>query len=298
MSDSATPAARIVGQTPGAAAVLPWLAVGVLLAWLYGPLTASMVKNWWVDPNYSHGFLVPLVAAYLLWRQRAQLKAAAAGPNPAGLAVVAAGLLMLLAGQLGHEFFLRRLSLIPVLWGLTLLAWGWPVARRTAFALGYLVLMVPLPYVLYDSAAFPLRLLAASLAGGMIRLFGVPVLVEGNVLSLPHVVLDVVDACSGIRSLISLLAAGVILAYLMLPRRWLKFLVVAMVLPTAVFTNAVRVAVAGLLAERWGESMLEGAMHDMVGWVVFMSAFGLLWAFTALLGALGGGKGGSHEPPA
>jgi exosortase len=283
---------------PGAAAVLPWLAVGVLLAWLYGPLLASMVQNWWADPNYSHGFLVPLVSAYLLWRQRAQLKAAAAGPSPAGLAVMAAGLLLLLAGELGHEFFLRRLSLIPVLWGLVLLAWGWPVARRSAFALAYLMLMVPLPYVLYDSAAFPLRLLAASLAGGMIRLMGVPVLVEGNVLHLPHVVMDVVDACSGIRSLISLLAAGVILAYLMLPRRWLKFVVVLLVLPTAVFTNALRVAVAGLLAERWGPSMLEGAMHDMVGWVVFMVAFGLLWAVTALLGALGGGEGGSDEHPA
>lgn len=298
MTDSVTATADGKGRPPGPAEALPWVAVGVLLAWLYGPLTASMVKNWWVDPNYSHGFLVPLVSAYLLWRQRAQLKAAAAGPNPAGLLVVGAGLLLLLAGQLGNEFFLRRLSLIPVLWGLTLLVWGWPVARRAAFALGYLVLMVPLPYVLYDSAAFPLRLLAASLAGGMIRLFGVPVLVEGNVLHLPHVVMDVVDACSGIRSLISLLAAGVILAYLILPRRWLKFVVVLLVLPTAVFTNALRVAVAGLLAERWGEAMLEGAMHDMVGWVVFMAAFGLLWACTALLAALGGDKGGSDEPPA
>ncbi len=279
-------------------AVLPWVAVAVLLVWLYGLLVASMAKNWWIDPNYSHGFLVPLVSAGLLWRQRRQLAAAATGPNPAGLLAIAGAMSMLVVGQLGHEFFLRRLSLIPLLWGLALLAWGWPLARRAAFALAYLVLMVPLPYVIYDSVAFPLRLLAAGLAGWVIRLFGVPVVVEGNMLQLPHVALDVVDACSGIRSLISLLAAGVILAYLMLPNRWAKLLVVLLVLPVAVLTNALRVAVAGVLAEWYGESLLEGAMHDAVGWVVFMSAFGLLWAFTALLRALCKAKGDSHEPQA
>lgn len=287
-----------VQRRPGVVEVLPWVAVGVFLAWLYGPLVASMVKNWWIDPNYSHGFLVPLVSAGLLWRQRRQLAAAALGPNPAGLLVIAGALALLVVGQLGHEFFLRRLSLIPILWGLALLAWGWPVARRASFALAYPVLMVPLPYVIYDSVAFPLRLLAAGLAGGVIRLFGVPVVVEGNMLQLPHVALDVVDACSGIRSLISLLAAGVILAYLMLPNRWLKALVVLLVLPVAVLTNALRVAVAGVLAEWYGSSLLEGAMHDAVGWLVFMTAFSLLWAITALLRALGRAKGDNHEPQA
>ncbi|MFH1060816.1 MAG: exosortase [Pseudomonadota bacterium] len=253
-----------------------------------------MVGNWWDDPNYSHGFLVPLVAGYLVWRQRQDLLRLLAGPNPLGLVLVVLGLMMLLIGQQAHEFYLRRVSLIPVLWGLALLAWGWALARRTMFAAAYLLLMVPLPYLLYDAVAFPLRLVAARLAGWVVRLFGVPVFVDGNALHLPHVVLDVVDACSGIRSLISLLAAGVILAYLMLPNRWLKLVVVALVVPVAIATNGLRVAVAGLLAEFVGPQTLEGAMHDTVGWVVFMAAFLVLAGITMLLKKLSQRGGRSH----
>jgi len=279
---------------PSGPALAAWLAVGGLLAWLYGPVVVSMAGNWWADPNYSHGFLVPLVAAYLVWRQRQILARLAAGPNPLGLVVVAMGLVMLLVGQQAHEFYLRRASLIPVLWGLSLLAWGWAAARRALFPAAYLLLMVPLPYLIYDTVAFPLRLVAARLAGWVVRLFGIPVLVDGNTLHLPHVVLDVVDACSGIRSLISLLAAGVILAYLMLPNRWLKLVVAVLVAPVALATNALRVAAAGLLAEYVGPQTLEGAMHDTVGWVVFMVAFLVLAAVTLLLKKLSQPGGESH----
>lgn len=290
-------AAAVPDQARQGRGVLEWvglLAAAGPLVWIYLPVVISMVQNWWRDPNYSHGFLVPLVSGYLIWRQRRRLARLAAGPNPWGLAVVAVGLLVWLVGQQAHEFYLRRVSLIPVLWGLCLLRWGWPVARRTAFAFLYLLLMVPLPYMVYDAAAFPLRLVAARLAGEGIRLFAVPVLVEGNVLHLPSVILDVVDACSGIRSLISLLAAGVILAYLMLPNRWLKAVVVILVLPVAVVTNAARVMIAGLLAESFGVDTLEGTMHDTVGWLVFMVAFLLLAGLTALLKRLAEARGARH----
>ena len=191
--------------------------------------------------------------------------------------------MVLVVGQLAHEFYMRRLSLIPVLWGLTLLAWGWPLAKRVWFAFAYLILMVPLPYMLYDAVAFPLRLVAAQIAAWGIGLFGIPVYLEGNVVHLPNVILNVVDACSGIRSLISLLAVGVILAYLILPKRWPKFLVVALVLPVAVITNALRVTMAGVLAEFVGPETLEGVMHDFVGWIVFMAGFIILLGLTALI---------------
>jgi exosortase len=263
--------------------LLPWFLVAGLLLWLYGHLMISMVQNWMTDENYSHGFLVPIVTGGLIWAQRRRLPELATGPNWAGLAVMILGLLILLVGQAGHEFFLSRVSLIPVLWGLVLLAWGWQVARSLAFAFAYLVFMIPLPYVLYDSVAFPLRLVAASIAGWMIRLWGTPVLVEGNTLQLPNTALNVVDACSGIRSLISLAAVGVILAYLFLPNRWLKILLVAMVPPVAVLTNALRVAVAGLLAESHGQWVLEGAMHDLTGWLVFMAGFLILCCIAFLM---------------
>lgn len=259
---------------------LAWALVLGLLLWIYLPHIISMVHNWWDDPNYSHGFLIPLISAGLIWRQRKELGPAAAGPNYWGLAVIGCSLALLVVGQLAHEFYLRRLSLIPVLWGLVLLAWGWSVARRLWFAFAYLILMVPLPYMLYDAVAFPLRLIAAQIAAWGVRLFGVPAFVEGNVIHLPNVVLNVVDACSGIRSLISLLAVGVILAYLLLPNRWIKVVVVLLVLPVAVVTNALRVTVAGLAAEWIGPETMQGVMHDFVGWVVFMVGFAVLLAIT------------------
>lgn len=275
--------------------IIPWALAAGLLLWLYAPQMVSMVRNWWLDPNYSHGFLVPLVSAGLIWRQRKRLAAIAAPGSAWGLLFVAAGLALLALGQLAQENYLQRISLIPVLWGLTLITWGWPVSGSVWFSFVYLSLMVPLPYVLYDSVAFPLRLLAAELAGSMLRLAGMAVFVDGNAIHLPYVVLDVVDACSGIRSLISLLAAGVIMAYLMLPNRWSKVLVVFLVLPVAVLSNALRVVVAGLLARYYGQAALEGVMHDTVGWAVFVFAFGVLIAITLGLGALLGKKETGHD---
>ncbi len=269
---------------------LCWLLVLVLLALAYWPVVSYLVENWWIDPNYSHGFLVPLVTAWLLWSRRRRLAAAAGNPSPWGLLVVGLGLVLLILGRWGHELFLQRISLVPVLWGLVLTYWGWPLARGALFPFAYLFFMIPLPYLIYDSLAFPLRLLSASLAGDMLRLWGLPVLVEGNIIHLPRNVLDVVNACSGIRSLVSLLAAAVILVYLWLRHFWSRALVVLMVPPVAVFTNSLRVVVAGILAEHYGPAMLEGATHDLVGWLVFLGAFGLVLVLTLLLARLEGGK--------
>ncbi|MBU4564260.1 MAG: exosortase [Desulfarculus sp.] len=273
-------------ESSSASPLLTWLAWAVvlgLLAWVYTPIVSGMVANWWVDPNYSHGFLVPLISAYLVWRQRKELAEEPKKTNYLGLVIVAASLALLVMGQLAHEFYLRRVSLIPLMWGLVLLAWGWHVARRVLFAFAYLILMVPLPYLLYDAVAFPLRLIAAEIASWGIRLFGIPVYLEGNVIHLPNLVMNIVDACSGIRSLISLLAVGVILAYLILPNRWVKVIVVILVPPVAVFTNALRVTLAGVLSQWVGPQTLEGVMHDFVGWAVFMAGFILLLFITLLL---------------
>ncbi len=278
-------------KPPGAASPWPWLSwllVLILLTAAYWPVVGYLVKNWWIDPNYSHGFLVPLVTAWLLWSRRQRLAAAASGPSPWGLVVVALGLLLLILGRWGHELFVQRISLVPVLWGLVWTYWGWPVARGALFPFAYLFFMIPLPYLIYDSLAFPLRLVAASLAGKLLRLWGLPVLVEGNVINLPRNVLDVVDACSGIRSLVSLLAAAVIMVYLWLRRFWSRALVVLLVPPVAVFTNSLRVVIAGILAERYGPAMLEGATHDLVGWMVFLAAFALVLCLTLLLARLEG----------
>ena len=267
-------------------------------AWIYYPHLASMFENWWNDPNYSHGMLVPVVSAYLIWRHKDKLPKMAAGPNLWGLLIILGGMGILALGYWSSEFFLKRLSLIPVLWGLVLLAWGWKVARCLWFAFAYLLLMIPLPYVIYDSVAFPLRLIAASLAGGVLHTLGTPTLVEGNVIHLPYIVLNVVDACSGVRSLISLTAAGTILAYLMLPNRISKIIIVLLVLPVTVLTNAVRVVLTGILAKHFGSQAIESAMHDLVGWAVFMVAFVFLAGITLLFKKLLEKWSASHEKAA
>ncbi len=267
-------------------APIEWAALAacvLVLSWIYAPHLASMFDNWWNDPNYSHGILIPLVSAYLIWRHKDSLARSVSNPNPWGYVVILAGMSMLATGYWASEFFLKRISLIPVLWGLVLLSWGWPVAKMLWFAFAYLILMIPLPYVVYDSVAFPLRLIAASLAGGMLHSMGTPTLVEGNIIHLPYIVLNVVDACSGVRSLISLLAAGTILAYLMLPNRISKIIIVFLVLPVTVATNAVRVVLAGVLAKYIGKEAVEGSMHDFVGWAVFMVAFVFLAGITLLV---------------
>ncbi len=274
----------------GLAGLIPWLLVGAALLWIYGPIAGPMVVVWSSDPNYSHGYLVPLVTIWLLWRDKAALAQCASGPDWKGLAMVGAGLFVLVAGSLAHEYFLQRASLVPVLWGLAWLLWGWRLAKRSAFAIWYLLLMVPWPYIVYDSLAFPLRLAAASMAGWCVRLVGIPVLVEGNVIHLPHAVLNVIDACSGIRSMVSLLAAALFLAYVMLPRIWPRF-VVALAAPlVAVLTNSLRITIAAVLAEKIGPQTLEGVMHDAVGWIVFMVGFGLLALLAWLLAKFTGPK--------
>lgn len=288
-------AASVEVKKPGFSLVLVWTALAFLMAWLYVPQMISMVENWWNDPNYSHGFLVPLVSLGLIYRRRTQLKRVAAGPEPWGLIFIGMGLFLLLVGQLGHEFYLQRISLIPVLWGLTLLNWGWKFALRVIFPFAYLALMVPLPYILYDAVAFPLRLVAASIAGWFFEILGIPVLVEGNVLHLPYIVLNVVDACSGIRSLISLLAVGVIMAYMVLPNRLLKIVLVLFVIPVAVFTNALRVVAGGIMAKYYGPQALEGTVHDFTGWLVFMAAFAILGGITWLFNRLAGSEEAQDE---
>lgn len=287
-------------QTParapaGRGSVAAGLAAAALLAWLYAPTAAELVQEWWRDPNYSHGFLIPPVAAWLVGRQWDGLKRLAGDANPWGLAFVALGLLVMTAGALVHSLFLRGVSLTPVLWGLALMVWGWPLAKKLIFPLCYLWLMVPWPYALYNAVAVPLRQTAAQLAGWALHVIGFPVLVQGNVIHMPTVVLGVVDACSGVRSLVSILAVGMLLAALGLSRWWARVVLLALVVPVVVLTNSVRVTLAGVLAEVVDPATLKGATHDMVGWVVFMAAFVIMLGFTALLRRLGGVKAAGKD---
>ena len=259
----------------------PWgLPIGVLamlffglLAALYWKILGDLVAQWWDDPNYSHGFLVPLFSGYLAWHQRERLKRLVPLGSWTGLPVLLGGIGMLILGDLGAENFLSRSSLIIIVAGLILFHLGHEILRRVAFPVGFLFFMVPLPAILFYAMTFPLQRLAAQNAAWTLDALGVPVLLDGNVLHLSNITLGVTEACSGVRSLISLLALAVAWAYLTRNRMWATVILVASVVPITILANAGRVVATGLVGQWFGARYAQGFFHTFSGWLIFLFAF-------------------------
>lgn len=252
------------------------LAVAAATVAVYLPTATSLVRQWATDDNYSHGFLVVPFAVWFVWRDRARIGRLRRAPAAVGYLVVAAALLLFLAGQLGAELFLTRVSLIGVIAGAVLVLYGVPVLRAISFPLTLALLAIPLPAVLFNRIAFPLQLVASRAAETVMSGVGIPVLREGNVLELPAMTLEVAQACSGIRSLVSLIAVALLLGKLADARPWARLALAALAIPIAIVANAARVAGTGVLAQWLGPSAAEGFFHEFAGWVVFVAALGLL----------------------
>lgn len=270
-----------------------WVKVGVLavlLGLLYLPVIPPMVVQWWRDPNYSHGFLIPLVSLFLVWRRREALRDLPKVPSDWGLPVMVVGISTLTVGILGAELFTTRSSMIAVISGIVIYLGGWRMFRALLFPIAYLIFMVPLPFLVFNAVAFPLQLLAAKVAQASLQVLGIPVLREGNVIHLPGVSLEVVDACSGIRSLMSLAALGTLFAYFTQRPLWKRAVLVLSTVPIAVATNALRVSGTGLLAYRFGGKAAEGFFHEFSGLVIFGSAFLLLFLEGTILRMIGEGR--------
>lgn len=260
------------------------LAAAVIV--LYLPVLQKLVWQWWDDSNYSHGFIVPLFAGYILWERRRSLLKIEPQPALWGLIPLVGGIALLLFGSLASELSLMRLSLLPVIAGLLVFLHGWPLVRRMLLPLGVLLLMIPIPGVVYYQMVFPLQLLASKLAAGTLQVSQImPVLREGNVLILPSSRLEVAEACSGIRSLMSLLTIAVIYGYLTEERNWIKIVLCLLIVPIAVVSNAARVIFAAVGSEYIGMSAVEGTSHFLSGIVLFLLALLLLLGCHALLRA-------------
>ena len=255
----------------------------LLLAILYYPILKDLVKEWWIDPNYSHGFLIPLIVGYFVWERREEFKQAEVKPCNWGVLLLLFGVVTLLIATIGAELFTMRSSLILVIAGLILFILGKEHFRILLFPLAFLLFMVPLPYLIYDSVAFPLKLFAAKAATATLQFVDVPVLREGNIITLPNITLEVADACSGIRSLISLIALGVVYAYFTQRALWKRVVLVVATVPIAIFTNASRVVFAGFLAQRFNPDLAEGFFHGASGWLLFMLAFLMLFGLGLFL---------------
>ena len=261
-------------------------AIGLLVAGVglvYWQVFRKLIFDWSNDDNYSHGFLIVPIALYFVWERRAKLQSLTPQPTWFGLVVFAGGIFVLLAGLLGSELFLSRVSLLGVLAGMILFLFGWAHLRALIFPLAFLLLMIPLPAIIFNQIAFPLQLLASRVGEYTIRSADIPVLREGNVLVLANTSLEVAEACSGIRSLISLLTLGIVFGYFTDRRAWVRTIIALSTVPVAIISNGARVAGTGIAAHRWGPTVAEGFFHEFSGWVVFAVAFVLILGLQQLI---------------
>lgn len=263
-----------------------WVQVSLLaglIALIYGRILAGLFLDWGKDPNYSHGFLVVPACAWILWKERARFAATPIKPSWWGLGIIAGSLTILIVGVLGAELFLSRTSLIFLLAGLVIQFRGWRFFRAAFFPWAILFLAVPLPAIIFNQIALPLQFQASRLASAMLSLVGIPVLREGNVIQLPSLSLDVVEACSGLRSLMSLITLAAFYGYIVDRRTGRRILLVLVAVPIAVVANGLRIMGSGFLGEYWSPDKAEGFFHMFSGLLIFVVSFGLLMAFQALV---------------
>jgi exosortase len=264
---------------PVRASSRPWAAAIVLVAgvlWLYRDVLWSLVRQWVSDDNYSHGLLIIPIALYCAWERRDLLSRLERRPHLAGLVLVLLSLIVFAMGVLAAELFLTRISLVGVIVGTVLFVWGSAHVRALAFPLALLPLMVPLPAIVFNQIALPLQLVASHVGESAMAAAGIPVLREGNILELPSMTIAVAEACSGIRSLMSLLTLAIVLAYFMGRSPGARIAVVLSALPIAIAANALRVAGTGMAAHWVGRRAAEGFLHGFSGWLMFVAAFGAL----------------------
>ena len=247
------------------------------LLWIYAPVLGHLVRQWEHDPNYSHGFFVPAFSLFVVWSERARLRALPLRPSGLGLVILALALAVLTAGTLGAELFLARFSLLLAIAGLIVLAWGWNHLRAVLFPWLFLLLMIPIPTIVFNQITFPLQLLASRAAAYILPLLGVPVLREGNIIQLPAMALEVAEACSGIRSLMSLTTLAIIYGYLLEPRVWVRVVLALGSIPIAVIANSLRIVGTGLLVQYWDPEKAQGFFHTFSGWLIFVVSLVLLF---------------------
>jgi len=300
------------------------LLLGAAVLFAYWGVLARLGHFWWTDENYSHGLLIPFVIGYIIWTGRERL--AALGNRPSvlwGGAAVVAAMLALWAGTAGAELFMQRASLVLLLGGIVVYFWGFRLLRALAVPFVLLALSIPIPAVIFNKVAFPLQLFASRCAVWAMRALDITVLRDGNVIelfplnSVTTKKLEVVEACSGIRSLMTLVTLAVVFAYFTRPTgpgdgggggrsRFAVLrtvLIVVAAVPIAIITNAARVSGTGVLAHYYGTEVADGFFHSFSGWVVYVVAFLLLFGFGWLLDRLGpkqgsGGRGDGAAPEA
>ena len=243
---------------------------------IYGGVVAGLWADWWHDENYAHGVLVVPAACWLIWSQRTTLAAMPRRPSASGAVIVALSLGVFLVGQAAVEFFLIRVSLVGVLAGTVVQLLGWRQLRALRVPLLLFILAIPLPALIFNQLAFPLQLLASRIGVAMLSWIGIPVVREGNVILLQNATLEVAEACSGVRSLISMLTLALLYGSLTAQRPGVRVAMMAAAVPVVLLANGMRVAGAGIAAHVYGAGAASGFLHAFSGWIFFAGSVALL----------------------
>ena len=286
------------------------IAISLAIAFAYATVFMKLVRDWWNDENYSHGLLIPFIIGYIVWSQRDKLARARVEPSTLlGGAAIVFALVALWAGVAGAELYMQRLSLVLLLAGITVYFWGFRLLQFLLVPLSLLFLALPIPAIVFNKIAFPLQLFASRCAVWSMSMLGIPVLRQGNIIELKPLnsfdtkKLEVVEACSGIRSLMTLVTLAVVFAYFThnptgngnppAPGKrfgWLKSywfwrsaIIVISAVPIAILTNAFRVSGTGVLAHYYGTEVADGFFHSFSGWAIYIVAFILLFGIGMIL---------------
>ena len=257
--------------------------LALLVAVLYRSIGVKLVSDWYELPDFSHGFLIPFFVAYILWDKRTALASTPVRPSWAGLPVVLVGLFFLLVGVFGADLFFSRISFVILVCGIVWTLSGLPMLRQVRFSLFVLVLAIPLPTLIFNKITFPLQLFASRLSSMVLPMLGVPVLQDGNVIQLPTMQLEVAEACSGIRSLLSLFTLAVIYGYLLEKSPRKRVILALSSIPIAVAANVARIVGTGLCVQYWNPDKAVGFFHEFSGWLMFLVSLTLLYAVHQLL---------------
>jgi exosortase len=255
---------------------IPWVGIAWIAALLCLPyihILSDMVREWFSMDDMGHGIFVPIICGYLVWMRQDEILNPANPPQPSwwGLLLVIAGFFQAILGTLGADFFIARTAFVVALIGVIVTFGGFGLVRKLAFPLFLLLFMIRIPLFIYSQITFPLQIFASQLAAGALSVVGIPVMREGNVLELASQKLSVVEACSGIRSLISLSFVALVYGYFMERKTPIRIVLLAASIPVAIICNAGRITITGILSQ-YKPEFAEGVYHSLEGWVMFMVA--------------------------
>ena len=267
--------------------VLIGLAVLACLIAFHGALL-ELVRRWSKQEEYSHGFLIPVVTAWLLWTRRDALRTSIGRPSWAGLVLIALAMLINLIGQLSAIFILSQVGFVVALAGIVLAVGGYSLLRPTLFPIVFLLFAIPLPYFVDSILTLQLQLVSSELGVFVIRMFQIPVYLDGNIIDLGNSRLLVAEACSGLRYLYPLLSLSFLAAYLFQAPSWQRVIVLLSAVPITIAMNGLRIGMVGILVSKWGAEQAEGLLHLFEGWVIFIACAALLAAEVFLLARLSG----------